>query len=468
LLRIQSYLEVGLILLTFYLVGRPPAVLGIRQVDLSRTALHSWISLAIFVVVYWVLTSLLSLNRSSHRTWPVWAEVWDLTRCILGALASMMAYQLLFHQESLGLTRFLVLYAAVLVVLVLARLAMRLSLRLIRAWGYNFRTMLIVGNGAGSASILERLRRYRGFGMKLVGFVTDDPEGLRSRHDIRGDDILGDTESLEEILREHPVDEIYIADRAEDRPELVRDIIRNCIDHGVLIHVVASAPPRVPGLRAVPARFADLGFYAFSLVSPRSLRMWVKRAVDVVVAATLLLLLSPLMLITALAVKLTSSGPVFFRQRRMTCGLEEFTLLKFRSMVADAEDRKATLTGSNESDGPVFKIRDDPRVTAVGRIIRRTSIDELPQLWNVLAGHMSLVGPRPLAVEELDEDFWWRKARLSVKPGLTGLWQINGRSTRFEDWVRYDLQYVENWSLREDLRILLKTIPAVFSGRGAA
>jgi lipopolysaccharide/colanic/teichoic acid biosynthesis glycosyltransferase len=107
-------------------------------------------------------------------------------------------------------------------------------------------------------------------------------------------------------------------------------------------------------------------------------------------------------------------------------------------------------------------------VTAVGRIIRRTSIDELPQLWNVLAGHMSLVGPRPLAVEELDEDFWWRKARLSVKPGLTGLWQINGRSTRFEDWVRYDLQYVENWSLREDLRILLKTIPAVFSGRGAA
>jgi exopolysaccharide biosynthesis polyprenyl glycosylphosphotransferase len=190
---------------------------------------------------------------------------------------------------------------------------------------------------------------------------------------------------------------------------------------------------------------------------------------DRVGAAALLVLLSPLMLAAAAVIKLSSRGPVLFRQER--CGLRGrvFTMNKFRSMVSDAEQRRAELMAFNEMDGPVFKIAKDPRVTGIGRFLRRTSLDELPQLVNVLKGEMSLVGPRPLPVNEVRQfkDAWQRR-RLSMKPGLTCLWQIAGRNTiGFEEWMRLDLQYIDSWSLWLDLKILLKTIPVVLMGKGA-
>lgn len=194
----------------------------------------------------------------------------------------------------------------------------------------------------------------------------------------------------------------------------------------------------------------------------------VRRAFDVIFASSVLVLLSPLCLIIAAAIKVTSPGPVIFRQRRAGLHGRQFRMLKFRSMVVDAEAMKPHLVAFNEMDGPAFKMSKDPRVTAVGRVLRKTSLDELPQLWNILLGEMSFVGPRPVIVEEADRYEPWQRRRLSMPPGLTCLWQISGRNDLpFEEWMRLDLQYVDNWSLWLDLKIACKTIPAVILGRGA-
>lgn len=194
----------------------------------------------------------------------------------------------------------------------------------------------------------------------------------------------------------------------------------------------------------------------------------VKRFVDVVLAATALVVLSPILLLTAVGIKLTSPGSVIFRQTRVGKNGEEFQFYKFRSMHIDAESMKEKLLDRNESTGPVFKIKGDPRLTNVGSFIRRSSIDELPQLWNVMQGEMSLVGPRPPIPSEVKEYSEWEMQRLAVNPGITCIWQVSGRSdVDFENWVRLDIDYIEHWSLLLDLKLLAKTIPAVLSGKGA-
>jgi lipopolysaccharide/colanic/teichoic acid biosynthesis glycosyltransferase len=200
----------------------------------------------------------------------------------------------------------------------------------------------------------------------------------------------------------------------------------------------------------------------------RRMPVW-KRAIDVAGAIVGLLFLSPLFAMIAVAIKATSQGPVFFRQKRSGLGGREFVMLKFRSMVADAEARKSELMALSEQDGPAFKINNDPRITRLGRYLRRTSIDELPQLWNVLRGDMSLVGPRPLPCNESTACRGWLRQRLDVTPGLTCIWQVRGRSkVSFSDWVRMDVQYIRSRSLGGDMRLLLQTVPAVVSRRGAS
>jgi lipopolysaccharide/colanic/teichoic acid biosynthesis glycosyltransferase len=200
----------------------------------------------------------------------------------------------------------------------------------------------------------------------------------------------------------------------------------------------------------------------------RRLPFW-KRLMDVAGASLGLLLLAPLFAVAAIAIKATSPGPVLFRQRRSGLGGRQFVMLKFRSMVADAEARKSQLTALNEQDGPAFKIKDDPRITRFGRLLRRTSIDELPQLWNVLRGEMSLVGPRPLPCDESAACRGWLRQRLDVTPGLTCIWQVQGRSrVSFADWARMDVQYIRSHSFSADMKLLLRTVPAVVSRKGAS
>jgi exopolysaccharide biosynthesis polyprenyl glycosylphosphotransferase len=197
--------------------------------------------------------------------------------------------------------------------------------------------------------------------------------------------------------------------------------------------------------------------------------MAIKRLFDIVSSSAGLLVLSPLLLMVALLIKLTSRGPIFFKQQRVGLHGKTFNMLKFRSMVVNAEELKAKLEALNEQTGPVFKIKNDPRITRIGRFIRKYSIDELPQLLNVLRGEMSVVGPRPPLPKEVEKYAAWQRRRLSVRPGLTCIWQVSGRNQiSFEEWMYLDMQYIDDWSLMTDLRLILKTVPVVITGSGAS
>jgi exopolysaccharide biosynthesis polyprenyl glycosylphosphotransferase len=267
------------------------------------------------------------------------------------------------------------------------------------------------------------------------------------------------------LERDRP-DEVVLAEADFDEPTVL-DVVQLAHRHAVKVKLApATTDLLVHEGQYVPGQGVPL----FEVRPPvLSGFAWLsKRAFDLVVAGLLLVLGIPLWLLIAGAIKLGSRGPVLYVDRRIGVGEREFGMLKFRTMIADAADRQADLEDENEASGALFKIRDDPRVTGVGRTLRRFSLDELPQLWNVLRGEMSLVGPRPLPLRDHAMLSDWHKARYHVLPGMTGLWQISGRSgLEFDDLVRLDFTYIENWSIWSDVTIIARTIPAVLSGRGA-
>jgi exopolysaccharide biosynthesis polyprenyl glycosylphosphotransferase len=270
---------------------------------------------------------------------------------------------------------------------------------------------------------------------------------------------------MPELIREQVIDEVIAACPRSVFGSL-GSLVAICAQAGLPITLLTDIfgdylpPPQV-------TRFDTMAALSFSPVHHSRSKLGVKRAIDAVGSGVLLLLAAPIIGAAAVAIKLTSPGPVFFRQNR--CGLygRRFEMLKLRTMVLDAEDRQTTLLDLNEMDGPVFKIKNDPRVTKVGAILRRFSIDELPQLWNVLRGDMSLVGPRPPIPLEVARYQTFERRRLSVRPGITCLWQVNGRNAiDFADWVKLDVEYIDTWSLKNDFKILLRTIPVVLNGSG--
>ena len=243
-----------------------------------------------------------------------------------------------------------------------------------------------------------------------------------------------------------------------------------CDERGV--DVLLPLPPSIPQRSRVELNTID-GFDTPLLGLRRTptseVGLALKRVMDILVSSVMLIGAAPVMLATAAAIKLTSSGPIFFQQERSGRNGRRFTMFKFRSMVVDAEKRKKELAHLNEMSGPVFKITRDPRVTRIGQLIRKTSVDELPQLFNILRGDMSLVGPRPPLPSEVDQYQPWQRRRLSVKPGLTGLWQVSGRNNvDFEEWMAMDLRYIDDWSLWLDMKIILRTVPAVLFRAGAS
>jgi exopolysaccharide biosynthesis polyprenyl glycosylphosphotransferase len=326
------------------------------------------------------------------------------------------------------------------------------------------RQVLVVGSGRRAVAAYEELRRHSEEPCQLVGFV--DSPGAAADENVRRQ-LVGRLEELETVLMRHAVDEVLIALPVRSCYAEAQEAILVCEKVGVQTRHPADV---FRYLRPRPV-IAESRFtvHAATLL-PDDVRMRVKRWVDVVGALALLLLLSPVLLLTALLVKLTSQGPVIFAQIRFGQNRRPFRMYKFRTMVSGAEALQEALENQNEADGPVFKIRRDPRITRIGGYLRHFSVDELPQLVNVLLGDMSLVGPRPLPprdVHRFTEAALMR--RFSVRPGLTCLWQISGRSNLgFDEWIRLDLKYIDEWSLVLDLRILALTVPAVFRGEGAS
>jgi exopolysaccharide biosynthesis polyprenyl glycosylphosphotransferase len=323
---------------------------------------------------------------------------------------------------------------------------------------------LIIGSGVVAGQVVEKLENNRQFGLTPIGIVDDDVH-LVGLPELPW---LGRFSDLNKVLEHERPDRVIIAFSKASHEELL-ECIRACRNAGVAIDVVPRLFEFLDGVRALD-QVGGLPLLSIGRPGLSSVSMAAKRLLDVVGAATLLAVLSPLMALISLAIKLESRGPVFFRQPRAGRDGTSFELIKFRSMYLDAEERKAAMGSLNEStDGVMFKIKDDPRVTRVGRLLRRFSLDELPQLFNVLVGEMSLVGPRPLIFSESDAlKTDWHLRRLELRPGLTGPWQVYGRSQNpFQEMVRFDYQYVAGWSLARDIELLIATIPAVLSGRGA-
>jgi exopolysaccharide biosynthesis polyprenyl glycosylphosphotransferase len=273
---------------------------------------------------------------------------------------------------------------------------------------------------------------------------------------------------LEQLLRDKTVDEVYFAAASRHSHSIVQDGIRICEKFGIPFAVPASDYRMARATPACAKALSD-GYVHYLNVRHTPVQRGLKRLLDIGVSFAALSMLSPLLLLVAVAVKLTSRGPVLFRQERVGLHGRTFPMLKFRSMVSNAEALKAKLALLNEQQGPVFKIMHDPRVTAVGRFIRKHSIDELPQLVNVLRGDMSLVGPRPPLPSETARYETWQRRRLSVRPGLTCVWQVSGRNQiSFEEWMLLDMRYIDHWSLLQDVQLIMMTVPVVLTGRGAS
>ncbi len=330
------------------------------------------------------------------------------------------------------------------------------------------RNLLIVGTGSRAVDVYTEMRANRDLDYTLVGYLDSDPQpGF-----VEPAQVIGATEQLEDILMHQVIDEVVIALPMKSQYQTIADTIATCEKLGVQSQYfthhfggTVTKKRRATG----PSTGNKSGRMVLETVHLDG-RLFVKRFVDFTGALFGILLLSPLLLATALAVKLTSPGPIIFRQQRYGFGKRKFYMLKFRSMVIDAEARQKELEHLNELAGPAFKIANDPRVTPIGNFIRKMSIDELPQLFNVLKGDMSLVGPRPMPLRDVSRfSEAWLMRRFSVKPGLTCLWQASGRSNLdFDRWIELDLEYIDNWSMALDFEILFKTVPAVLKGRGAS
>ena len=345
---------------------------------------------------------------------------------------------------------------------VVLRMAVRSWLRLDHRRQWAEQPVLVVGAGPQGQAVVRSFRDEPECRLRAVGYVDDDlPPGT----EIDGVAVVGPVSgAVVEAEARGVAGLVLTGGLAHDR---IAWLVRASLAAGLDVQLCSQLQD-VRCTRLVPQPAGRQPLVGVEAAPRRGWRMAAKRALDVTVAGSALVFLAPLLLVAMVLVKWDSPGPAVFRQRRVGQDGVPFTIFKLRTMVVDAEARRAELLARNEADGPLFKLADDPRVTRVGRVLRKLSIDELPQLVNVVLGHMSLVGPRPALPSEVDEWPPELHDRLRVRPGITGLWQVSGRSDcSFDDYARYDLYYVDNWSLATDLAILVRTVPIVLWGNGA-
>lgn len=380
---------------------------------------------------------------------------------VVSGLVLMIATAFLAHYDELSRFWVACLLVSVAASLLASRAVARQLFARLRRDGRIRRRVLIVGTGADAWSVYQATARRHDLGYEVVGFMGAQRVGHEP-----GPPVLGPVESTCEYVRRTGVNGVILSVPSLE-PEQVNRLTRSLTKAGC--HVALSSA--LIDIDISRARSQELDGRLMIYVEPNgngTAGLLLKRAFDVVVASAVLVLSLPLVAAAAIWIKLESAGPIVFSQVRVGRGGKPFRILKLRTMVADAEAMKLALQGSNEADGPLFKMKSDPRVTRVGRLLRKTSIDELPQLWNVLRGDMSIVGPRPALPDEMA--LWPADLheRISVMPGITGLWQVSGRSNAdFEQYQRWDLFYVDNWSLLHDLKIVLRTLKVVLLNRGA-
>jgi len=419
------------------------------------------------VVGLWHVTFASFGSYRSRRLSSRRSEVLDVLKATSVGTLIVLVAAAVFRIEIATLAFLTTFWVASSGLLVGSRLVLRDVLGSVRLRGRNLRHLLIVGTNPRTFAFARQIDARPELGYRIIGFVDEEREGPEDEYLARYGRVC-DFGGFPAFLRTHVVDEVVVSLPVKSLYGQAARIVEVCEEQGIVVRFVSSIFDNRLGHSQVD-QFADYPVVTVSTGPMYGLTIGVKRAIDVCASAFLLVVLAPLAGVVIAAIRLTSPGPAHFVQERLGLNKRPFRLYKFRTMVVGAESRRADLQPQSDVDGPVFKMRHDPRVTPLGRWLRRTSLDELPQLVNVLKGDMSLVGPRPLPVSDyagFSED--WHRRRFSVRPGMTCLWQVHGRSdASFERWMALDMEYIDSWSLRLDLRILASTVSAVLRQTGA-
>jgi exopolysaccharide biosynthesis polyprenyl glycosylphosphotransferase len=455
-------------LATALLIARMPGSTRSLASFLSmRVKIGNLLVIASILLLWHLVFSIFGFYESKRMTSPIMlafdaAKATTLSAIVLAFMGKLFEIKML--TPTFGLTFWLLSSAVIL----LARIGVRYVLREIRTRGHNLRHVLILGTNPRAIEFARKIESKPELGYRVLGFADDTWEGSKEFQES-GYRLSCELSKLSEFLRHNVVDEVAIYLPLRSYYEQASKSAALCEQHGILVRF----PSDIFNLKIARPLAVDLDGMAHITAHSGSSDTWAllaKRALDVMVSSILLVLLAPAIAVVALLIKLDSEGPVLFRQERIGLNKRRFRIFKFRTMVVNAEKLMVELEAMNEVTGPVFKIKNDPRRTRVGGFLRRTSIDELPQLLNVVMGDMSLVGPRPLPVRDYEGfSVDWQRRRFSIRPGITCLWQVHGRSEiSFDKWMELDLQYMDEWSFWLDLKILARTVPAVLKGSGAA
>ena len=437
-------------------------LLGSYFLHTTQANLHDIIG-TILLLCSWVFIFNYSIRYSEGRFISLKRQMASFLRASTISSFLLVLVSVVFTFERLTLYNIVIFWLMANTFGLISRIFFRAVNIHARKTGKTVRNLLMINVSEKSLAFAEKLENDLEMGYRVIGFLSNEETTSVSKWPIKGK-----LSNLQDVLKNEQVDEVMISASLSQSFQDIMDVIKNANDLGIVARILPGAKEgrlfrklRVESFQgeSIVALFSD----------QLLVQVVLKRMLDIGISISVLVVASPIFAIVAALIKLSDKGPVFFAQDRVGINQRKFKMLKFRSMVVNAEEIKDQLSHLNEQEGPVFKITDDPRITKIGRFIRKTSIDELPQLLNVLSGEMSLVGPRPPLAKEVEGYEWKYRKRLSIKPGITCLWQVKGRNgVTFKKWMQLDRYYVDNWSVMLDIKILLMTIPAVLFGKGAS
>lgn len=447
------------------------SVSGVNSEFVKEASFRLEDSLGIVLLVFgWFIIYSRCVRYTGDRFTYLWTQLKNVFYAATISAFWLLLIATIFDFRSFPSMNVTIFWVLAVVAGSITRLSVRHFLMRARKSGLNYRYLLIIGANDRSREIVEKIQSRRVLGYKVAGYVTEKEEDARDHSESTEgpSPILGHLADLQRILETERVDEVMICLSVESKFSDVTTVVKRAKDLGIVVRILPSMQ-ETDFLKGLHVESFE-GTHFITLFREQLLvHLLVKRTMDLTFSVFGLLFLAPMLALVAILIKMNDGGPIFFAQDRVGMNKRRFKMLKFRTMVTNAEDLKAALVEKNEQSGPAFKIKHDPRVTRIGRFLRKFSIDELPQLWNVLQGEMSLVGPRPPLPSEIEQYEWLYRKRLSVKPGITCLWQVSGRDNiGFAEWMELDSRYIDNWSVWMDLKILARTIPAVVFSKGSS
>ena len=418
----------------------------------------------LLVVLFWCLMLYLNGMYEPLRVRAFWMTLWILVKSAFFANLAFGMFVFLLKLRFIN-RRFFVLFATMSFVFMLAeKILVYYLMHYVRRHGRNQKRLLIVGTGRRAADFIRKIAMHPEWGINVLGAIDDEPG--RGVENVDGVKIIGGLKDISEILHRYAIDEVvFIVPRL--RLHYLENAICSCEIEGVRVTIAVDLFS-LKIAKSYQTELDGMPLLTFKTTVPNESELFIKRVIDIVISSVSILIFSPFLLIFSILIRLTSKGPVFHKQERVGMNGRKFVMYKFRTMHEGAQEKLAKVDIYKEIYEPQWKERKLQYVTPVGRILRKLSLDEFPQLFNVFLGHMSLVGPRPTLPQEVKQYEAWHRRRFSMRPGLTCLWQIKGRrDIKFAEWMKMDLEYLDNWSLWLDMKILVRTIPAILFGHGA-